>query len=63
MTWEKILAALAAGLLIWLIYFSIRRNPELFSRVNLGRSFSTMGFLAIGLIGFVGLCIFLLRVG
>jgi hypothetical protein len=63
MGWEKILAMAVAGLLIWITYRNIKGNPELFSRLNLGRSFSTMGFLAIGLIGFVGLCIYLLRVG
>lgn len=51
------------GFLIWLMYRTIKGNPEAFSKENLGRSFTTVGFLALILIGVVGFTIFLLRQG
>jgi len=47
--------------LIWLMYHTIKTNPDLFSRENLSRSFTTLGILALILIGVVGLAIILLR--
>ena len=47
----------------WWIYRIIKGNPSAFSRENLGKSFFTMGVLAIILIAFITFCIFLLRHG
>ncbi len=57
----QILALLGAGLIIFILYRTIKGRPELFSKENLTKSFSTMGILAIGLIGFVALLILMLR--
>ena len=57
----KILVILGASFLIWWTYQSIKRNPEVFSKDNLNKSFGTMGILAIILIAVVGLVITWLR--
>lgn len=51
------------GFLIWLMYRTIKSNPEAFSKENLGRSFTTLGFLALILIFVVGVTVYLLRQG
>lgn len=51
------------GFLIWIMYRTIQGNPEAFSKANLSRSFTTVGFLALILIVVVGIAIFTLRSG
>ena len=51
------------GFLIWMMYRMIKGNPEAFSKTNLSRSFTTLGLLALILIGVVGIAIFMLRQG
>ncbi|HXH54193.1 MAG TPA: hypothetical protein VNK03_00395 [Gammaproteobacteria bacterium] len=51
------------GFLIWMMYRTIQGNPEAFSKANLSRSFTTVGFLALILIVVVGVAIFILRQG
>lgn len=63
MEWGKILLVILAAVLAWLTYKSIRANPEALTKQNLSKSFSTMGMLAIILIIFIGLCVYLLRAG
>lgn len=60
-TFYQILALVGAGLVIWLLYTTIKNRPEQFSRQNLSHSFSTMGILALLLIGFVALLIMIAR--
>lgn len=60
-TLYQILALMAAGLIVWLLYRSIKGRPEQFSRENLSKSFSTMGILALILIVFIALLVFMLR--
>ncbi|MBA2652048.1 MAG: hypothetical protein H0U73_07275 [Tatlockia sp.] len=60
-TLYQILGLIGAGLIIWILYRSIKGRPELFSRENLSKSFSTMGFLAVILIAFIALLVFMLR--
>ena len=60
-TFYQILGLIGGGLITWIIYRQIKGKPEQFSRVNLSKSFSTMGLLAIALIGFVCVLILLLR--
>ncbi len=61
MEWGKILAVIIAIGLAWLTFRTLRANPEMLSKENLSKSFSTMGLLALALLGFIGLCIYLLR--
>lgn len=57
----KILALVAAILLIWWLLSSIRRQPGLFSKTALSHSARTMGLLALALIAFIAFCVWLLR--
>lgn len=61
MEWSKLVFALIACLLLWLLYRGLRQNPEWLSKDNLNRSFRTMGIVALLLIAFVGFLIVLLR--
>lgn len=60
-TLYQVLGIVGAALIVWIIYANIKNRPELFSRVNLSKSFSSMGILALLLIGFVALLIFMVR--
>lgn len=55
------LAIIGIGLLLWVLYRGIRGNPQAFSKENLTKSFTTMGVLALLLIGVVGFAVVLLR--
>lgn len=58
-TLYQILGLLGAAMIVWVIYRNIKGRPEQFSRENLTKSFSTMGILALLLIGFVALLVYL----
>lgn len=60
-TLYQILGLLAAGLIIFLLYRMIKGRPDMFSRENLNKSFSTMGILALFLIVFIALLVLMLR--
>ena len=60
-TLYKILAMVAAGGILWILYHSIRARPDQFSRENLSKSFSTMAVLALLLIAFVAFLVFMVR--
>lgn len=60
-TLYQLLGLVAAGLIVWVLYRSIKGRPEQFSRENLSKSFSTMGLLGVLLIGFVALLVFILK--
>lgn len=60
-TLYQLLALIGAGLIIWVIYRNIKGRPEQFSKENLTKSFSSMGVLALLLIGFVALLVYLAR--
>jgi hypothetical protein len=58
------LAMLPVLLLIaWIIYHRNKVDTSLFSTENLGKSFFSMGVLALILVGFVGLCVWILKTG
>lgn len=57
----QLLLVAGAGLLIWYMVRTIRSNPEAFSKMAMNKSFYTMGILALILIAFVSVCIFILR--
>ena len=58
---EGFLALAACGFILWLLYRGLKGNKEAFSRENLGKSFTTMGILALLLICGVGFVIILLK--
>jgi len=60
-TLYQVLGIVGAALIVWIIYANIKNRPELFSRANLSKSFSSMGILALLLIGFVALLVFVVR--
>jgi len=57
----QLLALVGAGLIGWILYRTVKNKPEQFSRENLTKSFSSMGFLALILIAFVAFLIILTR--
>ena len=57
----QVLGLVGAGLIVWLLYRTIKNRPDQFSRENLTKSFSSMGVLALILIGFVALLVFIVR--
>lgn len=59
----KILVLVGIVLLIWMLYRGIKGNPESFSKENLGKSFTTLGIMAIGLIALVTLAVWFLGTG
>lgn len=46
---------------IWQIYKTIQANPSLFSKENMSKSFTTMGVLALILIGGITILVLLLK--
>lgn len=60
-TLNILLAVLGIGFVVWLLYRVIRNQPEAFSRINIEKSLSTLGVLALILIGFIGLFVVLLK--
>lgn len=60
-TFYQLLGIVGAGLIIWLLYRTIKGRPEQFSREKINQSFLTMGILGVVLIGFVALLVFLAR--
>lgn len=60
-TLYQLLGLVGAGLVVWYLYRTIKGRPEQFSRENLGKSFSSMGILALLLIGFVALLVIVVR--
>jgi flagellar biogenesis protein FliO len=61
MEWGKLVLVVIAGLLLWQMIRTVRANPQMVSKQNLTKSFTTMGVLALLLIGFVAFCVVLLR--
>ena len=59
--WMQLLYLACAGLLIFVMVRTVRGNPQWFSKENMSNSFTTMGFLTLGLIGFIALLVFLLK--
>lgn len=57
----QILGLIGAVVIIWYLYRTIKSQPEAFSKATFAKSFTTMGVLALGLIGFVWLCVLFLR--
>lgn len=60
-TLYQILGILGAVMLVWVLYRGVKNRPELFTKDNMSKSFTTMGVLALLLIGFVALLILLVK--
>jgi hypothetical protein len=60
-TLYQILALVGVALIVWVVYRNIKGRPEQFSRDKLAKSFSTMGGLALLLIVFVTILVYLAR--
>ncbi|MGQ3890894.1 hypothetical protein [Legionella sp. CNM-4043-24] len=60
-TFYQLLALLGAGLIVWYTYRTVKNRPDLFSRENLSKSFSTLGVLALILIVFIAILALILR--
>lgn len=57
----QILLIISALIIIWIMYRSVKGNPEAFSKANINKSFYAVGLLALVLIGFITLLVLLLR--
>lgn len=57
----QISVAVLCLFIVWRIYKVIQSNPELMSKDNLSKSFSTMGLLALILMGGVAILVLLLK--
>ncbi|CAM4480347.1 MAG: hypothetical protein LEGION0403_FIIPPAGN_02488 [Legionella sp.] len=60
-TFYQVLGLIGAGLILFILYRAIKGNPGQFSRENLNNSVFTMGVLALVLIGFIAVLVFMLR--
>ncbi|MDR3502223.1 MAG: hypothetical protein P4L79_06535 [Legionella sp.] len=60
-TLYEILGLVGAGLVLFILYRSIKGNPAQFSKENLNNSFFTMGVLALVLIGFIAVLVLMVR--
>ena len=60
-TFTSILAILAAIAILFILFRSIKGNPQMFSAENFSKSFGTMGVLGLILIGFIALLVLMLR--
>lgn len=62
-TFYQLLAIVGAVMIVWVLYRTIKGRPDQFNRQSMSKSFSTMGILALLLIGFVALLVLLVRQG
>lgn len=61
MEWMQIVFVILAGVMLWFVYRSVKKNPQAFSKKSFGKTAYTLGLLALGLIVFIGVLIILLR--
>ena len=57
----KLLFIILSIFVIWQLFAYLRLHPEAFSKENMSRSFFTMGILALLLIGFVAILVWLVK--
>ncbi|MGD9591105.1 MAG: hypothetical protein AB7V32_01125 [Candidatus Berkiella sp.] len=60
-TFINISVAILCLFIVWRIYKVLKDNPELLTKENVNKSFTTMGVLALILIGFVALLVMMLK--
>jgi len=56
-------AVLAGIFVIYMLYRSIKNNPDSLTWKSINKSMITLGFLALALIAFIGIVVWLLRQG
>lgn len=59
--WEQIVVLAVAIFLIWWLWRMVKRTPQAFSKANFSKSLWTMGWIAIILIVFVAILVFITR--
>lgn len=57
----KISVAVLCLFIVWRIYKVIQANPEMLSRENMSKSFTTMGILALILMGGIAILVLLVK--
>lgn len=62
-TLYQILAIVGAGFISWILYQTIKNQPQQFTQAKISKSLFKMGMLALMLIAFVSLLVLLLRSG
>lgn len=60
-TWEKVGIAILLLLIIFGIIQALRGNRNMLTMTNFLKGSSTMGVLALLLIGFISFCVYMLR--
>ena len=60
-TWQQLLLILGAAALIWWMFIIVKHNPSSFTMSNLNKTLTTMGILALILIGFIAFLVWMLR--
>jgi hypothetical protein len=60
-TFYQIMGIFSAGLILFILFQTIKGRPDLFNKVSLNKSLFTMGALGVGLIAFVTLLILIVR--
>jgi hypothetical protein len=58
---NNILMALGVTALLWLLYRGVQGNKEAYSKENLGKSFRTLGLLALLLIALIVFAVMALK--
>jgi len=53
--WQQIFGVIAIIALVWIFFWFKKRNPDMFSKQAMSKSFTTVGILALALIAFVAL--------
>lgn len=61
MNWAGLLALIAGALLVFVAIRMIRNNPQAFSKDNLSKSITTIGFLTLLVIVVCAFCVWMLR--
>ena len=57
----QILALILAGLAIFLLYKTVKNQPQWFTKENFSKTASTLGFLALFLIALVAFLVVMLK--
>lgn len=57
----QILALILAGLAIFLLYRTVKNQPQSFSKENFSKTATTLGFLALFLIALVAFLVMMLK--
>ena len=61
MNWSAILFFIIAALLCWWMFRIVKTQKGAFTKANFSKTLGTLGILALILIAFIAVCIFLLR--